>query len=457
MTINKLTVLLLLLGGVLQYARAQEVEQEETKKFSLKEAQEYAISNSYEITISNFKLKKAKQQVGETRATGLPQINGSVEYQNFLNLATQLIPAKFFDPNAPVDAMAEVQFGTKHNATVGITASQLLFSGSYIVALRASKAYMNMSKIDHQQTKAEINQQVHQAYVTVLVSQDALAVLDSIHVATKKNLREIQAMNKAGFLEETDVDQIELLLSNIESQRINARNQLKIARTLLNFRIGVDLNEQIELTNSLDDVLADFDMESYLAAEFALETNISYQAAKNQVRIMDLQLDYQRSTALPTLSAFLSQQWSANRNELNFASSDEKWFPTTLFGIQLTIPIFAGLQRHYRIQQAKVDHKVAEITLNQTSDLLRVNFATTKNLYNDNYLVYQNSKKDKTVAKRIYDRTLIKYTKGMSSSLDLLQVHNQYLEKESSYFIALQNFLSAKTDMDKLLTKFEEL
>lgn len=454
---SKLLVLLLLMAGCASWASAQSDNINSKRSFTLHEAQKYAVENSYETTIANLEIEKAKKQVGETRAMGLPQINGEVEYQNFLNLATQLIPAQIFDPTAPVGSFAEVQFGTKHNATIGVTATQLLFSGSYIVALRASKAYMNMTEIQSKRTVAQVRQNVHQAYVAVLVSKESLVVLDSLYVATQKNLHEIKAMNEAGFKEETDVDQVDLLLSGIETQRINAKNQLAVAESMLKYNIGISMKEEITLTNTLAEVMKDFDMESYLAAELAVESNVDYQAAKNQVRIMDLQLDLERSAILPTLSAFFSQQWAANRNEFNFGDSDEKWFPTSLVGIKLSIPIFAGGERYYKTQKAKVDYKIAETKLIQISDGLRLEFATAKSTYNNQYLVYKNSKKDKTVAKRIYDRTLIKYTKGVASSFELLQTHNQYLQKETAYFMALQNFMNSKAALDRLLAKFEEL
>ncbi|MBL6964352.1 MAG: TolC family protein, partial [Bacteroidetes bacterium] len=54
-------------------------------------------------------------------------------------------------------------------------------------------------------------------------------------------------------------------------------------------------------------------------------------------------------------------------------------------------------------------------------------------------------------AKRIYDKTLIKYKEGMVSSMDLSQANSQYLNAQTNYFNALVEVLQAKNKLDNLL------
>ena len=446
-----LALLVLLFAGHGVWAQ----EETASQSFSLEQAQQYAVEHSYALEIARLDEVKAEKQVGETRAMGLPQLNGELKYQNFLNLATQLIPAQFFNPDAQEGEFIAVQFGTQHNMTAGLTLSQLIFNGSYIVALQSAQAYKQMSYIQRQKTAAKTKSDVRQAYVAVLVSEESLQVLDSIYTATSKTLSETKAMVNAGFLEETDGDQMALMLSNIESQRLNANNQLEIARKLLNYNMGLPLDTKLELTDKLNAVLASYDREAYLSAALSLEENIDYQTAKHAVRVSELLLKLEKSAVLPSLSAYLSQSYNANRNEFNFFDKSEKWFETTLLGITLNIPIFAGFERHYKIQRAKVELLQAQAQLQQAGDGLRLEFSTAQSTYNNNLQVMENAKKDKAVAKKILDRTQIKYSKGMASSMDLLQAHNQYLQKEASYFLSLQSFMVAQSELQRILTKFE--
>ena len=81
----------------------------------------------------------------ETIGIGLPNING-VNWQQFLEIPTTVVPTNMFVPTVPEGEYAELQFGTEHNSTVSITASQLLFDGSYIVGLKASAIYKSLSQ-----------------------------------------------------------------------------------------------------------------------------------------------------------------------------------------------------------------------------------------------------------------------------------------------------------------------
>jgi outer membrane protein TolC len=228
-------VLCFAFGLVRGYAQ----EKAEPVSFSLESAQAYALENSYEITDAQYNVSAAKARVGETRAMGLPQISADVSYQNFLNLATSLLPAQIFDKDAEPGKMIAVQFGTSQNATAGLQVNQLVFNGSYIVALRSSAAYTQMSELSLQKTKSQVKASVRQAYVAVLVSDASIHVLDSMLITTQSSLKHIEAMYKAGFIEETDAAQVRLLVSSLTTQLNSAKLQADIARKMLQYQMGI--------------------------------------------------------------------------------------------------------------------------------------------------------------------------------------------------------------------------
>ena len=142
---------------------AQEEEKIPTS-FSLEEAKAYAIEHSYQAENAVRDIEKAKMKVKETTAIGLPQIFASGSFQQFIDIPTQVLP-DFVSPAVtgvliengllPPSAgggetsFIEAQFGTEFNVSGGLNLSQLLFSGSYIVALQATKTYLAMvSQVD---------------------------------------------------------------------------------------------------------------------------------------------------------------------------------------------------------------------------------------------------------------------------------------------------------------------
>ena len=56
-----------------------------------------------------------------------------------------MIIPDFQDPTKTM----ELQFGTKYDASLSASVSQLLFSGEYLVGLQASKAYLDKTNTDY--------------------------------------------------------------------------------------------------------------------------------------------------------------------------------------------------------------------------------------------------------------------------------------------------------------------
>ena len=120
--------------------------QDKTMTLSLQDAINFALENSYNIKVAKNDIRSAKETVWETTAVGLPQINASLDYQNFLKQPVSLLPAAAFDnresivetvedffditressPDSP-DGFIPVVFGTKQNMNASITLTQLLW------------------------------------------------------------------------------------------------------------------------------------------------------------------------------------------------------------------------------------------------------------------------------------------------------------------------------------------
>ena len=131
----KLIATFLLLASIVQ---AQENKQ--SYSFSLDQAISHALTNNRTAINAGRDIELAKKKKWETTAMGLPQINGSISYQNNFVIQRSVVPGEFFG-GAP-GTFQEVAFGVKHNASGNLSLTQLIFDGSYIVALQDSKTYL---------------------------------------------------------------------------------------------------------------------------------------------------------------------------------------------------------------------------------------------------------------------------------------------------------------------------
>lgn len=425
---------------------------QEVKSFSLKEAQQYAVEYNYDIQNVRTDVEIAKKTVKENTAIGLPQVDANIGYNNNLKLRTTLLPGEMF--NRPGEEIP-VQFGTQHTADFAASVSQLLFSGRYIVGLMTAKAFVDLRSDNVIKSEIEIKNAIAKAYYPVIILQENKKVFDSTLVTLKNMQKETEAYYKSGFLEDTDVDQLDLMISDIEATITNLDNRLNIARNWLKYQMGVNADVEIVVTDKLDDILSEVNSEYLINSQFNIHNHIDYKLLKDQEKLSGLQLRLQKTEYMPTLSAFYSYQQSAMRNEFDFLNFDKEWYESQILGVQLQIPIFSSGNRHYKVQKAKLEMDKLAVQDMKLQQGLKLKVETARSEFNNAYLIYLNKKKSVQQAQKIYRKTEIKYKSGMSSSLDLSQTYNQYLTSQIQYLTAILDLLNKKADLEKILTKVE--
>ncbi len=442
---NKLIILVLLLSSVGLGVKAQ------SQEYSLKEAQEYAIKNNYQAKNAIIDVAIAARKVKETIAGGLPQVNANISYNNFINLATQLIPGEFFggEPGTYI----EVQFGTKHNASIDAQLTQLIFSGSYFVGLKAVKEYQKLSDLQLEQIEQDVKAAIANAYYLVLISQENKKLMQETVSTMEKLLSDTKAMYQQGFMEDTDVDRIELVILDLKTSLLNADNQIENAKYLLKFNMGLKVTDEINLTDNLQTLLLSVDPQVALNQDFKLADHISYKLLDNQEKISELQVNLAKSEYLPLVNGFVSQSQNAQRNAFNFFDFNEKWFPTSLAGVQIAIPIFSSGVRMHKVKQSQMELEKTRNSKNQVSESLIMGAVSAKNNFEVAVETYENKLKNFDLAKKIYNKDQIRYKNGVSSSTDLNQSYNTLLESQGTYLGAIMDMLNKKLELDKAYNK----
>ena len=132
--------------------------------------------------------------------------------------------------------------------------------------------------------------------------------------------------------------------------------------------------------------------------------------------------------------------------EFNFASPN-------VLGINLEIPIFSSGQRLSKVSQAGIELEKLRNSKDEAYDGLKISFLKQKSDYLSALDVFQNEKKNMTLAKKIYDKTFVKYQNGLAGSMDLTQSQSQFLNSQSNYYNSIYDVLSSKTGLLKLQGK----
>ncbi len=441
-TIRKMAFALILPYLFISAAGAQ------VQEFTLKQAQDYAVQHNFQSKNAVIDIALADKKIRETLAQGLPQAEASIGYTNFIRLATQLIPAEFFGGN-PGEYM-EIQFGTKNNASVQAQLSQLVYSGSYFVGLKMSKVAREMSNLQLEQVKLDVKQAITSAYILCLVAEKNQELMKETITTMEALVKDSKAMQGTGFMQETDVDKLSLLLSDLKTNQLNAANQIRNAYSLLKFNMGLTFKDEIRLTDNLDLLLMATDPAGLLAQEYDLRNNVSFRMMTAQQDLAKLQINLAKSEYQPVVTAFLSQTENAQRNEFNFFNFDQKWFPTSIFGVNVGIPIFSSGKRYYKVQQANLNFEKSVNTKRQVEESLALGTLTARNNFEVSVETFRNKRDNFDLARKIYAKEQIRYKAGVASTTDLNQSYNQLLQAQGTYLGTMMDLFTKKIELQKM-------
>jgi len=460
---------LLLLAGIILFgnfaARAQE-----PVKLSKQDALKMALQCNTNILNSELDLKMAQKKIWETTASGLPHVDGKGSYTHTFKVPTMSFGGGTelsnkevpFDPTTMTGTMskltlqsgetiylnalqgAEIQLGLPNNTTFDVTVSQLIFSGSYIVGLQASKVYYGYTKQNAEKTKLDVVETVMNTYNMLQIAEESKKILSQNLENINKTLYEISEMNKQGFLEKTDVDQLELTGNTVRNAINQIESNLELGYRLLKIQIGLEDGVKVELTDQVevDEMLTKSSL-TLINEPFNIEQNVDYKLIQTSEKSAKLQLNLARTSYLPTISGYYNHTEKLKKPAFDFAPKD-------IVGVSLSLPIFSSGEKMAIVSQRKMALEQAQNTRKFVSSSLMMQATQYQSDLRLKLERYQNQLKSKQLSDDIYQRTLEKYKQGVASSMDLMNSQNQYLTNLTNYYQSIYDLQTAKSKLEKL-------
>ncbi|MFZ4105700.1 TolC family protein [Flavobacterium sp.] len=419
--------------------------------FSLDQAISHALTNNRSEINAGRDIESAKKKKWETTAMGLPQINGAFNYQDNFKLQTSLLPAQIF--GGPAGEFAEITFGTKHNFGGSLSLSQLIFDGSYIVALQASKTYLQFYENYKIKTDSDVKEMIINAYGNVLLADESAQILQKNKTILEKTLFDTNQTYKNGFIEEENVEQLKITLSAINSN-LNYVTRLKeISLKMLKVNLGIDIDDTLTLTDKLE-LLAQNNLDLALkSSEFDPKGNINYLISQNFVDQRNLEMKLQKSKSLPTLAAGVNFGYNSFGDTFTFFNSSQRYFNYSNLGVSLNVPLFSSFARSARTQQAKIALEKAKTDLTDVEQKLKLGYQNAKSNYEYSIEQYNSSKENLKLAERIEKKQQIKFKEGLSSSFDFTEAQRQLYSSQQSYLQTMVDVINKKAALEKINRK----
>lgn len=442
---KKLNILYLFLASSFVGFAQEIVEEEQKTSFNLNEAISYAKIHNRNIQNAVAGIQAAEEQKWEAISIGLPQINGKIEYQSFIESALER------DPTDNTN-LANFLF-PKNSLTPGLTVSQLIFDGSYIVGLQASKVFLDISKNYKDKTDNEIEQIVVNAYMTALLTDESILILEKNIKNIEDNLKEATAVVANGLAEEESVEQLQLTLTNLENSMRNYEVLADVSNGYVKLLLGIDSETTITLSDNLEILISEY---VTLESEFeqnSIFNNIDYKIAVNETESKELLYKLEKAQYLPSLSAFMnaSTQGINNYSFGGLFESDQVWLGSNVVGVTMNIPIFTSFNTRSKVRRAKINWEISENTLKDTEQQLKLDLKKVKSEYILAAETYENRKQNLALAEKIERKNSVKFSEGMASSIDLRTVQVQLYDSQQQYIESIIDVINKKVELKNLL------
>lgn len=416
------------------------------QRLSLPEATERALSNNLQVKSALYDLQKTREQVKETASGLYPQVNLNGSYQYYLKMPVSLIPASLF--GGPEGSYAAGTFGTRQTTSGTASLTQQLYNGQLFVGLKAAKVATNVNELQVRATREDIVYNVAAAYYNLQQLDKTISILSQNLDNQDALIRNVKLQLDNGLTNKTTYNRLLVNRENTSAQIENTRNTRIKMQNLLNFLMGSDVNEGI-IVDSVSSNLADMPL---LVTDdpVNMEARTDLKLLHEQKYLSELDRKSERAAYFPTLSTTVN--YGASGYNSDFAPGtyiNNKFYPSSTFQLNLSIPVFDGFARKSRIAQKSLDIKKYENEIQLKKQSISREVADAVAGYKSNLATLRSSEQNRKLAEKIYDDIQLQYRNGLVSLNDVLSAQNDMNDAQTNYTNALLNLRVAQLDLSK--------
>lgn len=418
-------------AAVLVASGVAQAQTQQPLRLSLQEAQDYALKHNAAMQNAELDLKKAEMTKWKSVSSMLPQVKAGFDYQNMLGYTMSM--GGFNIPLNP-------------NGTFSLTASMAL-TGAQVVGVMLQNISQEMTDITRQQTEQQTRSNVKNVYVSILVMQQTVGLLDSSLANLERLAATSQASVDVGAAEQVDADKIQVQVASMRNTINSTRRSLEALRNTLLLQLGADVNETVELTTDVNDILSVDNAAALLGQGFDIAKTYNYQLLERSEELAKRNVTMAWMGFTPTISAYYqysSKTYFGKEEGMNMT-------PPNMIGASISMPLFSSGSNALAVKNAKIDLQEAVNSRRQAEDGLKVQYNQLCYDLASALESYDIQKRNLDVTKRVFDNITEKYRHGRASSLEVTNASTDIISAQSNYIQAVMTVISAQTELENLL------
>jgi len=438
-------------------------------ELTVREAVDLAYKNVVEVRNAQLAYRIQQAQNKEIFGQALPQVTGTVGANYYIKLPGILFPdatstavysilkeegvtgANGPITNVPEPQLRQVSFQQPWNFSAGAQLTQLLFQPDVFVGLQARETALNLSAAQLEQTKEKVKDSAYRRYYAILIAEKQLQFLDSGIRRLEKLYRDDSIMYVNGFAEQLDLDRVQVQLNNLRTNRSVVESGINISYAALKFSIGIPQKDTVVLKENLT---VDSLKMGLLDESFAYEDRAEIRTLNYAKRMQELDLKRNRLGYFPTVSAVGNYSLNGQGQKF-FTDNSTIWINSSFIGLNITIPIFDGFQRKYKIQQSELRVEQADNNIEYVKEAIDFDQVASKESLKNALLNLDIQERNMALAQKVYNTTKIKFEQGLGSSFEVLQADTDFQQAQSNYFQALYNATIARIGYLRSLGKLQ--
>lgn len=425
------------------------VQAQQTNQLSVKQAVEYGLKNAYQVKNALLDVLIQEQTNKDITSGAYPQITGSAASTDYLNIPTSLLPAEVF--GGPAGTFVPLKFGTKYTTNAGVALSQVLFDGQVFVGLQARKTSIAARQKVAEVTQENIKATIYKIYYQLVVSKTQTDLLDANLARLQKLDHDTREIYKNGFAEKLDVDKVTVQIANLQTEKLQAVNNIANGYAGLKVLIGMPLKDSIVLTDTLSDTQV---KENILtASDYQYTDRKEYQALVLNNKLNEYNIKRYKLSRIPVLNFNANYNKQAQLTKFDFFKKQTDWYTTSFIGLGLTVPIFKGFSIKAKINGAKLALQQTQNQLEGVKLTIDNDVIIAKNNFATATATMDFQKQNMALAELVYNQTKKKYEAGTGSATEINTAEVDLKTAQTNYINALYSAIIARVDYLKAVGK----
>jgi outer membrane protein len=428
---------------------------------TLERAVELAVDGSRDLREARLALESAQRQVREAWGSVYPSVNMNALYTRNLTVPGSFMPRIFFDPDAAPGELTLVQFGSDNQWNFSLRAEQPLFRAAAFIGVGAASRYEALQRELVRGREQSVVTRVRVAYYDALLAEEGVRLTSNTVTRIRQTLEEMRKLERAGLASNYDVLRLEVELANIEPALRRARNGAGAARRQLAVELGLPDLDAVELEGSLTDLAPD--SLGYVAngevgdsLDEALEQALRQRSELRQLELMEdlrrAEMRAEQSEYLPQISLFGSYSINAQQsgNPAFFGNDSQRAYGRQV-GVQVTMPLFSGLQRPARVAQRQLAIRQVREQRALVEDQVEHQVRTFADQVAEARERAAAQRLGVRQAQRGYQIATVQYREGISSALELTDAEGALRQSEFNYAEAVYDYLVAQARLQEAM------